>query len=37
RIVDDLSSGKLENIHQYLSNGAVEFIHADLRESGVAQ
>jgi len=37
RIVDDLSSGKLENIQQHLSNGAVEFIHADLREPGVTR
>ena len=37
RIVDDLSSGKLENIQQHLSNGAIEFIQADLREPGVAR
>jgi len=37
RIVDDLSSGKLENIQQHLANGAVEFIQADLREPGVAR
>lgn len=29
RIVDDLSSGKLENIQQHLANGTVEFIQAD--------
>ena len=29
RIVDDLSSGKLENIQQHLANGIIEFIQAD--------
>jgi len=37
RIVDDLSSGKLENIQQHLTNGTIEFIQADLREPGVAR
>jgi nucleoside-diphosphate-sugar epimerase len=37
RIVDDLSSGKLENIQQHLGNGDVEFIHADLREPGITR
>lgn len=37
RIVDDLSSGKLENIQEHLANGTVEFIHADLREPGIAR
>ncbi|MGB9890472.1 MAG: NAD-dependent epimerase/dehydratase family protein [Anaerolineae bacterium] len=37
RIVDDLSSGKLENIQQHLAQGNVEFIQADLREPGVAR
>ena len=37
RIVDDLSSGKLENIQGHLTNGQVEFIQADLREPGVAR
>lgn len=37
RVVDDLSSGKLENIQQHLASGAVEFIHADLREPGVTR
>jgi len=37
RIVDDLSSGKLENIQQHLAQGTVEFIQADLREPGVAR
>jgi len=36
RIVDDLSSGKLENIQQHLAQGTVEFIQADLREPGIA-
>lgn len=37
RIVDDLSSGKLENIHQHLTSGTVQFVQADLREPGVAR
>ncbi len=37
RVVDDLSSGKLENIQQHLANGTIEFIQADLREAGVAR
>src|ERR1700674_2514488 len=37
RIFDDLTSGRLENVQGHLSNGKVEFIHADLREPGVAR
>ena len=37
RIVDDLSSGRLENIQQHLASGTVEFIHADLREPGITR
>jgi nucleoside-diphosphate-sugar epimerase len=37
RIVDDLSSGKLENIQPHLAQGTVEFIRADLREPGIAR
>jgi len=37
RIVDDLSSGKPENIQQHLAQGTVEFIQADLREPGIAR
>ena len=37
RIVDDLSSGKLENVQDHLASGRVEFIQADLREPGVAR
>jgi nucleoside-diphosphate-sugar epimerase len=35
--VDDLSSGRLENIQRHLASGKVEFIQADLREPGVAR
>ena len=35
--VDDLSSGKLENIHEHIDSGKVEFMEADLREPGVAR
>jgi nucleoside-diphosphate-sugar epimerase len=35
-IVDDLSSGKIENIQPYIDDGRVEFIHADLRQPDVS-
>src|SRR5271170_74726 len=37
RVADDLSSGHLENIEQYVKTGAVEFVQADLREPVVAE
>lgn len=37
RVVDDLSSGKLENIQANIDAGKVEFVKADLRIPGVAQ
>jgi UDP-glucose 4-epimerase len=37
RVVDDLTSGRLENIQCHLAKGAVEFMHADLREPGVTR
>jgi nucleoside-diphosphate-sugar epimerase len=37
RVVDDLSSGRVENIHSHLAAGRVEFLRADLREPGVAR
>ncbi len=37
RIVDDLSSGKLENIQEHINKKRVEFIKADLREPNVAR
>lgn len=37
RIVDDLSSGKKENIKSHISKKLVEFVVADLREPGVAR
>ncbi len=37
RVVDDLSSGKLENIANHVMNQRVEFIESDLREPGVAE
>src|ERR1700685_458729 len=36
RVVDDLSSGKIENIRDLIGNGKVEFIEGDLRQHGVA-
>jgi nucleoside-diphosphate-sugar epimerase len=37
RVVDDLSSGKPENIAEHVRNQRVEFIEADLRDDGVAR
>lgn len=37
RIVDDLSSGKIENINTLIKKKSVEFIGADLRDSDVAK
>jgi nucleoside-diphosphate-sugar epimerase len=37
RVVDDLSSGKEENLKPHLSQGRLEFIHADLRDPSVAR
>jgi nucleoside-diphosphate-sugar epimerase len=37
RVVDNLSSGKIENIQHHIDDGRVEFIQADLRQPGVAQ
>ena len=37
RIVDDLSSGHLDNLRQPLAKGEVDFIQADLREPGVTR
>ena len=36
RVVDDLSSGKLENISEHIDAGRIEFTKADHREAGVA-
>jgi nucleoside-diphosphate-sugar epimerase len=36
RVVDDLSSGKIENIRDLIGHGKVEFIEGDLRQHGVA-
>jgi nucleoside-diphosphate-sugar epimerase len=37
RVIDDLSSGRLENIRGHLAGGKIDFIQADLREPGVAR
>jgi nucleoside-diphosphate-sugar epimerase len=37
RVVDDLSSGRLENVRGHLATGKIEFLQADLREPGVAR
>ena len=37
RIIDDLSSGKPENIQTHLDSGTVELIQGDLRDSSVAR
>jgi len=37
RIVDDLTSGHLDNVKQHLASGKIDFLHADLREPGVTR
>jgi len=37
RVVDDLSSGRLENLRAHLAADKLDFLHADLREPGVAR
>ena len=37
RVVDDLSSGAVENIRQHLTDGTIELLVNDLREPGVAR
>jgi len=37
RVVDDLSSGRRENLEGHLSGGRVEFIEGDLRAHGIAE
>jgi len=35
RVVDDLSSGKLDNIHGHLRSGRVDFVEGDIRDSAL--
>ncbi len=37
RVVDDLSSGRVENIRDHIAEGRVELIQTDLREPSVAE
>jgi nucleoside-diphosphate-sugar epimerase len=37
RIVDDLSSGHLDNLRGHLGAGKIDLLHADLREPGVTR
>ncbi len=37
RVVDDLSSGHLDNIKEHVDAGRVEFIRGDLKENGLAR
>ena len=37
RVVDDLTSGHLGNISGHIAKGNIEFVHADLREPGIAR
>jgi nucleoside-diphosphate-sugar epimerase len=37
RVIDDLSSGKFENIRGNVQDGTIEFFEGDLREKGVAE
>jgi nucleoside-diphosphate-sugar epimerase len=36
-VMDDLSSGMVENIQHHLTNAAIEFVQADLRNPGIAR
>jgi UDP-glucose 4-epimerase len=37
RVVDNLSSGKLENLREHLDHGAVDFVKADIRDSEIGR
>jgi len=37
RVVDDLSSGKLENLQAHIETGRIEFVRKDLRTPGVVE
>jgi nucleoside-diphosphate-sugar epimerase len=37
RVVDDLTSGQVENLSGHITSGKIELIEADLREPGVAR
>ncbi len=37
RVVDDLTSGRLENIRTHLANGHLDFLQADLREPDITR
>src|SRR6266508_1474753 len=37
RVVDDLSSGRLNNVEAYVKEGRLELLQNDLRDSGVAE
>ena len=37
RVVDDLSSGKIENIREHIKNKRVDFVRGDLRQRGVLE
>jgi UDP-glucose 4-epimerase len=37
RVVDDLSSGRLENIRDHVDAGRVEFVRGDLKDGGLAK
>src|SRR5438045_1608523 len=37
RVVDDLSSGTLQNIREHVDDGVVEVLDADLLKTGVAE
>ena len=37
RVVDNLSSGRLDNIRAHVESGRVEFVHADLADAAVAE
>ncbi|WP_337286880.1 SDR family NAD(P)-dependent oxidoreductase [Candidatus Methylomirabilis sp.] len=37
RVVDNLSSGKLDNIHEHVARGRIDFIHGDLLDPDITR
>ncbi len=37
RVIDNLSSGKLENIERHIKSGKVDFIEGDIRDADLAR
>ena len=37
KVFDNLSTGRLDNIHRYLSSGQIDFVKGDIRDSSLVQ